>query len=66
MYWGWVKNHESFYLNFILFSDCFREFKCLGDGNFPSVKKLISELLDASENQNYSHILSKNIMLDAY
>ena len=30
-------------------SDCFKGFRCLGDGTFPTAKKLIPELLDACE-----------------
>ena len=32
------QNHESFPLNIILFSHCFREFRFLGDGTFPTAK----------------------------
>lgn len=38
MYWGGVKNHESFCLNIILLSKNF-QFRCLRDGNFPTAKK---------------------------
>ena len=32
------QNHESFPINIIVFSHCFREFRFLGDGTFPTAK----------------------------
>ena len=46
----WVKNRESFCLNIILFSNCFKEFTCLEDETFLTAKKLISGLLDVCKN----------------